>query len=417
MKISNKFAIFCIILFIGFLLRIFISVFTDINMIGDIVLYHYYALRFLDGAMVVNCCVKNIGYSMFLAIAYLISLFFRSDTFLTVRLIQIIIDLLIAVMIYLIGIRFLSKKAAWYSFILYLLNPITSSYTGFLMPEIITLFIMIVLAYILVLPEFIKTKKYWLLFGFLLGILLFIRMQFLYFVIISIVSIGLTVFKKYVKVLFICICLIGFLIGSAYTLGANYRNFKVISFIPPGSSKYFAINLYANFYSEVPMQELNVQNNNTDKNFLIRYQLFHPTNEYLYYFISNQNKIFFEKFQKDWPIYIQNTFRNILYIWDKEHLFLFVDVFYPADRIPIRIYNIVMIFLFFLGFISYLKLNSRRNIKHPLSIFTIILFLYISSFALTSNETRHSLPFYSLLIFWAGYGLYNVIEILGISKK
>jgi 4-amino-4-deoxy-L-arabinose transferase-like glycosyltransferase len=366
--------------------------------------YHDYASLLLQGKIVADCCIKPMGYPVFLAIIYY---FFGQSNLQAVINVQILLDTICGLLVYLTALRLFSKKAAILSFIIYLINPLTSSFTGLKLAEILTIFFISLIAYILSHQKFTSNKFFWLFWGLLLGLLVFTRVQFLYFIYLVIPLLGIIVFKKMTRLIFILISSFGFLIASSYMLVANYENFKTISISIPYSPKWS--NLYANFYLDFRWPELNTETIKNEEMKLIINEFWSVPLEYIPAFENNYKNLFFEKLKIDWPIYIKNSLRNMIWGWDKYHLSEFTDPYYPNDSYFIRIYNILLLLLFLVGFAMSILKKGKQLLRDQLILFTLLLFFYITIvFSLVGNESRHTLPFYPIIMLWAGNGLFFI---------
>jgi 4-amino-4-deoxy-L-arabinose transferase-like glycosyltransferase len=419
MKLINKLNITIIILLaIGFIYRLFLSSFAQTGNFWDMANYYYYAKSFLGGQIFSDCCLKNVGYGAFLAGIYRI---FGFDNYQAVRITQIILDLTIAILVYFTSKNIFNKKTALFSFILYILNPLTSSYTGFRLPEIISILYITGIVFLLSLKSFKSNRVIWLLFGILLGLTLFTRMQFLYFSFFILIAFTAHFKQKKIKILFFLISVSGFLIASSYSLYSNYRNFNKISLTPPYTSKY--LNIYSNFYNTMRYSEIITDYIKVDPKYseiINEYFIALDYND-LTKVIKVDEKykvLFFEKIKTDWPIFLKNTMQNLVWLWDKDHLFAYADPFYPADIIPIRIMNIFLLALFIIGIIAFIIQRRTKIFRNPVMIFSVLFFLYLSTAVpLVSNESRHVMIYYSIIMLWAGYGIYTFFHIFYRKRK
>jgi 4-amino-4-deoxy-L-arabinose transferase-like glycosyltransferase len=400
--------LFIIILFVfGFFYRLFLSSGAEREIYSDMYRYHELALWVLDGQWAADCCEKNPGYGVFLAGIYKI---FGPDNVSALQVSQILLDLLTSVLVYLASKRVFNKKTAIIAFILYLSNPLTAAFGGMRLAENLTFFLTGLIALVTSTPDIYRRLVNWLLYGISLGLLVFVRASFYYFAGIAIIITGWSLAGKFLKkTFFIMLATAGFLLASAYTILANQAKFGMPSPVLP----YGAVwrDLYFTFYKDFRWPELK---NEAHLSYATN---FHPimTPIYFGYFDTPLEKrreydlalrdMFVTKFKKEWPLFLTNYTRNIVYIWDKYHLSVIHDPFYPNDELPIRIYNIFLLGTGSIGITRFVK-NKRQNLKHPFFLTTAVMFIYISTFfPLVSNESRHSLPFYVLLIPWVAYGL------------
>jgi hypothetical protein len=226
--------------------------------------------------------------------------------------------------------------------------------------------------------------------------------------------------KKKFKIAAIVIGYAGFILASSYSLIANYVNFKVISVTPPYSREWTTI--YSTFFLNFRMPELTVQVyempwdsefTNLDTEFNVAPDKLKPQ-------VDQKNKeLLLARLRTDWRIFLDHYLHNIVWLWDKYHLSYITDDFYPPDVMPIHIYNGMLLFLFAVGFGGYIvKRGISVVFSNPVILFTVTLFLYETFvFALVSSESRHTLPFYTILILWAGYGLHLLVSIFNLRKR
>lgn len=463
--------IIIVFLLIGFLYRWYFASISETKVIYDVASYTRMAHEILNGQITTDCCDQNVGYGMFLAVIYKI---FGMDNLRAVQLVQIIMDLVTAGLIYLTVYSLIEDKRgsnktffgdvrgthssakslypsslneallpkvdldqkvgqkqgfktprnaypsplfspSLWVFILYIINPFTASYVGLRMPETWTIFMMAVIAFILTRKSFYKKEYWWFLLGLLLGLLLFARMAMSVAVFAFIVFSAILFFKRFFRVYFLVIVLSGFLIGSSYTLISDFYNFHKISLTPPYSLG--LSQLYYNFYRD-RYPELFVDFPKVNATFWALQLETHRT--YYTDIPSLKNKyqaLFWQKVKGEWPLLIRNTVRNIFWLWDKDHLSYYTDPYYPADVWPLRIINLFSIGFFVFGIISFIGKKGKEVLKNPLFIFTLINILNITFlFSLVSNETRHSIYFYGLLYLWAGYGV-SMVGILLRSPR
>ncbi len=384
----------------GFLFRLYFFSWTETRLIHDMETNHTHALTLMEGKIATDCCNKNVEYSMFLAIIYSI---FKTTELYPVKILQILMDVSTGFLLYLTAQK-INKKSAIPVLILYLFNPLTSAFTGLRLAEILTIWYITLIAYVLTLK---KSPLLWLAVGLLLGNLVFVRLQFFYFSVVFIILLVLQ--NKFRLSVFILLCS-GFLLGSAYMPIANYANYGKASFTPPYNWMW-GVGLYSNFYRETRKSEIESPLNKTPN--LTEWRIF---DEYLYAdsleTTANLEKkykaLFIEKIRTDWLLFTKHQMQNIIWLWDKNHLSEYIDPYYPANEIPVRIYNFILLVLSVFGFSHYAK---RKTLRDPFSLLTFSLFLYITfMFSLVSNESRQTLAFYPLIFLWAGYGISNTFS-------
>jgi len=409
MTLNKTRVILIIAIFLGFVYRIYLSSLAQSHPIFDMSAYHKYASAIAAGNLVTDCCLWNVGYSAFLAAVYKL---FGSDNIIAVRTAQSIIDVSTAYLIYLIAAEKWGKQSAFPSLLLYLTNPLTASYAGLRLGEVITIFYITLLTYVITRKTFAKNFLLWLINGVILGLLLFTKQSLFFFVIAFNFTTALLILKRINKFLFLIISLSGLIISSSYTLLANYKNFQKLSLVPPYNNAW--TQLYTSFYySHWPEIDSEYEQFKSYTSGYIQ-----PWTEYKNATLEQKlelevkNKLLFlRKLQKDWPIFIGNTTANIFWIWDKTHLYYYHDPFYPQDKLIIRTVNILWFVLFIIGFSIYIKEYKRNILKDELFLISIILFLYVTFFfTLVNNEQRLSLYFYPFIFLFGGLGITHIID-------
>lgn len=401
-----------IFLILGLIFRMIMASFAYKGHIYDAGYYDLMAKEIASGNLVADCCGKNMGYPALLAIIYIL---FGANNLIALISLQIILDLSVAVILFVLAQELLSEQAAWMVFTLYIFNPITSSYTGMGLSEIPTIFLVTLAALIISRRSFKTNIFLWVFLGATLGLLLFTRLQFYFFVFLFMALLALLFFKGIRRLLFLFVTLVSFTIFSSYTLIANVKNFHVISLLPPYNIT--IAQLYLNFFDE-KQPELISEYTYSGRKWDIQTEYFrasaHPETE-VKKLNQHYGQLFREKIRHDWPEFVLNTFKNTLWLWDKRNLYTYYDLFYPWDFWVIRTMNIFMIFFFLGGVVLYAKRKGKKVAENPIFLYSVFLFVYITGiFSLLSNESRHTVVFYPLLLFWAAYG---ILEGLGILNR
>ena len=402
---QQRYNFFLITIFIlGLILRIYLARLAYPDLIWDMASYNDIAGNIVKGQIFTDCCDKNPGYPLFLAANYKI---FGVENLAAIKHVQVGMDMITCVLVFLVARRLFSLKTAFLAFVIYALNPIVASFTGFILPETITLLFMGLAAFIMTHPLFKKNILLIVSWGFVLGFMALQRFSLVPFGIFIILLFGIIFFKKS-RMIFLILAFSGFFLANSYSLIANWKMFKKIDLTPP--YKPGVINFYLSFYlgkypeliSEYPQQNRHFYDVNLE---------YHTTWYTGIDAVKNKYKIlFWQKMRTEWPDFIKNTLKNMWHIWQKRFLFTYKDPFYPADSMAIRVYNLGLVFSFLFGLISFI-LQKKQNLFNPLSVFSLLLFFYITFvFTLISNETRHSLIFYSLMPIWSAYGLRKIYE-------
>lgn len=394
---------FVILLIAGFIFRLFLVSHAYDKLIFDALGYSEFAKDFLSGKLVIDCCAKNVGYSLFLALVYRI---FGVENVWAVRIVHILLDLGTASLLYGISKTVFNKRVANIVFVLYLFNPFTAAFTGLVLAETVTIFYVTMIAFVLSRPSLPARPWLWLSLGFLFGLLLFTRHSFYYGIFVFLFLQSYLLFTRMKERLqFLLIAFLGFFLASSYSLFAYYVTFRKVTLVPPYNLKYEIIymNYYLWHYPEVEFKGIHPMYQEVVQGY------WETPLEKRAEHSQKYKKLFLERLPTDWPVFVHNTAWNIVWLWDKDHLYTYADPFYPLDQWPLRILNGILLVCFAIGIISYGFRERTRAWRQPLFLMSVLLFLYITFlFSLLSNESRHTLAFYPLLTLWAGYGAYRI---------
>ncbi len=364
--------------------------------------YSDFAMQFLGGQWPIDCCAKNMGYSALLSVIYN---FFGIENLTAVRLVHIVIDLASAILLYETAKKLFNQKAALFSFVIFLFNPFTAAFTGLVLAETVSIFLVSMLLYILSRPAFKTHTMLWLVFGLNAGLLLFTRHSFYYFLFAFLGILGFGALRKLGVVRggkLLTFLLAGFLVASSYTLIVNFKTFGKPSFVPLYNLKYEII--YLNFFrwkypevefkGEIPEYGQVVQ---SYWNTPIEGKAAHS---------EKYKQLLMARLPTEWPTFLSNVAMNVVWLWDKDHIYTYVDRFYPADQWPMRILNISLIGMWLVGLFRQIGEKGRKVLGEPVFLFSTLLFWYITLlFPLLSNESRHTIVYYPILSLWAGSGV------------
>ncbi|MEK7544056.1 MAG: glycosyltransferase family 39 protein [Patescibacteria group bacterium] len=397
---------------LGLLFRLFLAFNAYDTIVFDAKGYSDFAIQFLSGKWPIDCCAKNMGYGAFLALVYK---FFGIENLTAVRLVHIVFDLVSALLLFETAKKLFNQKAALFSFTMYLFNPFTAAFTGLVLAETVSIFLVSLLFYILSRAGWKSSPILWLSFGLTAGLLLFTRHSFYYFLFVFFAVLGVWFARYYlaasqgttlrgwkVIVRFYSFLFAGFLLASSYSLMVNFKTYGKPSLVPLYNLKYEII--YLNFFrwkypevefkGEIPQYGEVVQ---SYWNTPIEGKAAHS---------EKYKQMLLARLPGEWPTFLSNLAMNIVWLWDKDHIYTYVDTFYPADQWPMRILNIGLIGLWAIGVIGQVRKKGRKVLQEPVFLFSILLFFYITLlFPLLSNESRHTLVYYPILSLWAGSGV------------
>jgi hypothetical protein len=273
--------------------------------------------------------------------------------------------------------------------------------------ETFTLFLISCLLLLISRSHFLTHKFLWIIFGALLGFLVFTKLSFYYLVLTYLVFFTFFVIEKKKKIFFFTISLIGFLLISSYTMIRYYQEYKIVTIVPVRTMQ--AGILYSNFfvmrYPEVEFTGISPEFTQMAEEY--RVTPFEKRDE----FSKKYKTLLLNRLRYDWGQYGINLGKNAVWLWDHNHLFLFKDDFYPADMWLVRVSNITLFLFGFIGFFLFIKKDKKRLVTHPVVLLTLLTFLYMTfGFSLVSSESRHTLSFYPILLLWVGYCAGKLID-------
>jgi len=398
------------IFLVGVFMRIYFASAKEQLLSFDETGYFAMAQEVLSGKLVADCCLHGPGYPLFLAPILKV---FGQANISAVRYSQIGLDLLTGLAVGAAAAGIFGTTAGFMAAALYFLNPFSASYPGFLLTETLVIFVIAVLGLIISRPGFGAKPVWWFVSGMLVGYLALIKPSFLWFIALF-VAVMTAVNGRWVNRLkFVLLSAGAAVLVLTYAVAANYLKFGVISVGPP---YYMSVGtlLYLGQYLDRTTEFI------PDYIYLSSEPV-KVINEYFGLATGNLSgiagyndhytRLFLTKLQENWQPFAASLGRKVFLFWDKRHLFVFNDPYYPRDLWPLRITNIMYFLLASVGFIASVSGFTKK--RRPFMIFSLTLFAYMSlAFPAVSTLERHSLPFYPVLIVWAGYGAWRVWQTL-----
>lgn len=399
--LSKRITIIIFVIFVGVLFRFFLASHAYPLIVFDAKTYVDFAGEFLRGSFPIDARAKNLGYPLFLAALF----WLRGGVDVEfVKFVQVFLDIAAGIFIWIAAQKKFSQRQADLALFLYMINPFTSSYVGLLLPEALSCFLIAALLAISVTKNFSKNIFSWFLVGFLLGLLLFVRFSMLVFAFGSIGLTGLLYFKKRLRWEYLIVALFGFIIASSYTLIMNYKTFGTISFTPVHSTN--AGQVYLSTFVAGRIAEVENSGIRTEAEVSRIYSEYANTPvSQIPQWNKRYSELFFSRLKSEPFTFLSHYISNMFWLWDKDHLFTYLDPWFPKDRYILRIVNLTLLGLGILGIGRYLKRGLTR-LSEPFMIITLVLAVVMTfEFPLVSGESRHTIPFYPLLFFWAAYGM------------
>lgn len=397
-KSTKRILMVVLIIVFGFLLRLFFASHAYPLLVFDAKGYIDYAQEFLKGSFPLDPRNKNMGYPLFIAIVFWLR---GAPDIEFVKLTQIFLDLGAGVCVWIAAKRIFSQKTADLALSMYMINPFTSSYTGIILPEALSSFLVGAL--------FMLTMGgRWFFVGLTLGLMLFVKSSLVFFTIGSIGMISFLCFKKGEVWKILMVTLAGFLVASSYTLTINYKTLGKIALAPPYSTIFgqtYVMSFYADRYPEVEFWGAAPELSRV----MAEYE--RTPNAQIPEWNKRYFTLFVTKTMHEPLNFLSHYLKNIFWLWDKDHVSVYKDPWYPSDRYILRVVNLIVLVLFIVGITRYVG-RGGNFLREPIVIVTLALAATMTlQFPFVSNESRHTIPFYPILFFWAAYGIEKLLRL------
>lgn len=397
MHIYKKIVIVILLVF-GLAMRLYLPTLVEHNFSFDMGIYHAHAHAYLQGIFEMDCCDRGVGYSIFLAFVYVV---FGEDNYESVQMVQSIVDIGNTLLLFIISKKLFGNKVGQFAALVYFVNPFTAGFSGILMPEILTIFFMLLIS-LLLCDQRRKGARY-LFIGILLGLWGFTRISHISFSFLACIVLGFVAHNSWkLRFRYFIVLLFGVLSIYAYPLVQNYRQFSVVSIYPPYNMG--RLILYANWiggrYPEVWREifddlpgrsywKLLEENNNLPFDKRGAYQ-------------QEKFSLFIRETLHDPMRLVRYYIRNVSYLFDRRYILVYRDPFRDY-MMGIRAINILLLLSFGAGVLQYFRKNGIRSIPKPILFMLLLLGYTVTLLPFLSNESRHTFPVFPVLILFAAY--------------
>ncbi|OGG04308.1 hypothetical protein A2Z33_04120 [Candidatus Gottesmanbacteria bacterium RBG_16_52_11] len=402
------------VLLAGLLLRLWLSDLAPKNLEWDAYYYFQAGRDIAAGTARANCCNMAPGYPLFLAVHQII---FGPAALSAVRISQAVLDLITAVLVYVLARRLFGAKAAMPAFTVAALQPLTPSYTGLILTETLTLTLVTGAASILTARKFSRTPYLWFALGAVLGYTAIVKMSLFQFtaVMLAVMALYFVIRKKW---LFVPVALGGFAAAVSYSVYLNLQTFGIASIVPPYRTLIGPLYISSSMGRSGEMQgEPYTVTPEYTEYIGEYYRLYNSDPEKLVAHDRSYREKLISKIKSEPGYYVRQLLRNNIWMWDKYHLFIYRDPFYPADAIWLRTGNLLILSLHLVGLFSFV-IPDRRRLRHPLVLWSLAMGGYTAlAYPVFNNETRLSLPYYPLVFLWAGYGIWTVTQKILLRRQ
>lgn len=406
----------------GFLFRIFLIHSYPQPFVYDQLQYHEYAKGILNYGLFAHS-FRLYGYPLFVALMYSLGGEHHIFSIPIWQIYQAFLDTSTGLMVFFIAGKVLTQKhIVWGSYILYLFNPFTSAYTGVLLAEVLTIFLLTFLFLLLAIAMERKRPAYLIGTCFLLGYIPQVRPAFTYFTLFLLLWILWSIFQQYHRRLkYILIAAVFFFIPYVYTIFGNYVYYK--EFNVADVDNYALLNFYVSLYVEKSASNLTsiwdyplqvtwaytVYPNHEEATDRHRIQ-----RQFLSYAI--------EKVKENPIQFLWWRIEKMFFVWEKPTLFPYNNQDGALFSQGISWINSAILSFGMLGILWYRKCNKVLNpVRKTFFIISVFLFLYISLIhTVTECLPRYSLPAYPFVFLYTSIGLsfvYVIAKTIIVRKK
>jgi hypothetical protein len=354
--------------------------------------YEMYAAKiYLHPVMLASHSYRSYIYPLFMALVYKITGFGQRYI---IYDIQIAIDSIAAIIIYVITSRYLRlPHAALAAALSYALNPFSIGYVGVILSEIQTVYF--VTATLLWLIIYLKNPTIFK--GFLLGLhigLAFATRNAL--LLWMVVPIGMIIIRR-IHIRFpksFIALVVGLFLTLIYPLYVNYRDFHEISITTVD-------NLYVlNFYIGTVLKNTTLWTNTIQTAYGEYYSEFHPerTSDYRKNIRKKYLNLAFSEIRRDPMGYLRYRLIAVWNAWQKDGFLVYIassQFVKPYHKPFLVTINLLFLTLTFIGlFFGKVKRNENWQIIKFFIISSLIILTV--SLALTTGENRYTIPFYAI---------------------
>jgi hypothetical protein len=369
----------------------------------DSAVYQQMAVDMYDGKWVTDGGNRTFYYPLFVVSVFRMLGF---DSIFGMRFAQSLVDSLTGLMVFFVTLSISQETTpSFIAYIFYALNPITATYTGLYLTEVLSAF-----STVLVLWSSLRKRFLWLGWGMATALWGTVRLVFfpVSFLIIILGSMSLA-FKNFRAFLTrFSLAWLGFAIMMIYPLISNFMVNHSFNLYPNSDiSKFY---LYEGLQAHSMPEYWNGRDSPImPKQVVWSWDYYNlPPNEYH----QKANEILGKYF----GAVIKNPLEfgawrlvHAVKVWNKSHLYYYLDPSQPVSGILLPIVNILLIALAVIGFI---KLQQKLRNTKPLFTSTVIIMILISTalFSLKPPEERLTVPLYPIIFIFAGLGVSTLIK-------
>lgn len=390
------------ILLVAFLFRLWIIHLAPQPFIFDQTEYEYYAQKIFSAPLMLAAhTYRSYPYPFMLAAIYKFVGFGNHNV---IFIVQAVMDSLTGLLIYFILRMSGKSRAAWIGFILYSVNPFTAAYTGVLLSETLSTFL--IAATILTGLLCIKKPSLGrgLLFGFIAGMSVQTRNAMLTASVVIVGSLWFWISWKAHKRVYISI-LIGLVLTALYPLYTNWVAYHEVTMFKVDS--FYAIELFNGatlkvlppFTTALPPAQQTLFNEYWSE--------YTPTRT-----AKDRAAMAKKYFDKAFAVifadpvdYMRWRFYKMWYVWQKENLYAYSEPGFESHRLLTFGGNAVLLALAVLGFVFAFMREVKRRLSWLLVVSVSTIAMQTFALGFSFAEYRLSIPLYPFIFLYAALAL------------
>ena len=356
--------------------------------------------------LVAECCSRGFVYPAFLSVLMRI---FGESWMQWMTIFQSIMDSAVGVFLFFISKRLFGRQTwAFLTLILYIVNPLTATYTGLILTEVPALFLLTFFLWLFIQKDR-PVRQFFC--GTVLGFFVFTRLMFFYWgVAFFVVFLVLRIFQHRNVFRSILPIFAGTILVTAYPSIANFVTYGTISPVPVISTVTYDFFLSLRvkrlpaIVDEFNREALPVllAQENYSVDFFNREEYDKAMKKYAGKFIP-------EILNNPGP-FLLSRLQNQRIFWNKSNLYFYADPFYPADRPFVEAGNFLFLVLGFWGIMLAFGKGTKTGPQKDILVVTVLLVVYLLGVLnLRIPEERFTLPVYPILFLYVPLGGSSVL--------
>jgi len=409
---KNREALLIAVFFVfGFLFRISLVASFPQPRIWDQDQYYGFALGMIREGWHADT-VRLYGYPLII-VPFI--LFFGDSFQWYLTIFQSLLDCATAILVWMLGTRLFTKVSAWAGYIIYLANPYTAAYTGVILTEIIAIFLVTLIIYLLFRTISSRSIQLAIILALLLGFLPQVRPSFVYLTIIGLVFLLYLMRARIVKWATGTVLVFFYVLPFSYNIAVNVYRYQQLAL--QSVDNVFIREVYISLYINRAAPPGNMSFTWPDEVYAAWWDFSSATTPQGRAAMNEKYKTFVLNIIKRDPIgFVKSRVAKVWYVWEKHYLFPYIPQ-QGGRIITVVIYwvNVGLLTLAAGGFIQWYLTSAVTNNKILRHFGTVAVFVivYISiAHIFSTSEERFSLPGYPMIFLFAGYAIIRLTTML-----